>query len=268
MERLLVIAEREDSPPLEELARSLFYVSLLSMYLNDLDHAATRARASLALYEQLEDQLNIGRVLNNLGNISLQAGDHPGAERHYRASLALSRAINHTRGMAVTLNNLAEIERWKENLVASQVAYDESLALYQQLGDHIAAASVMGHMATLVLQQGQYERAQQLYQASSAMHTNSATSRGSGRPSTAWAWSPTSSSTTARRSGSTDKAGRSLSTLDMLELRGSACCTLRRSTRLKGAQSVRPCCLALSPRSINPSASHTTRARPGSSMST
>jgi predicted ATPase/DNA-binding SARP family transcriptional activator len=153
-------------PTKQERADSLFSVSVLSMLLNDLDHATRRAQESLVLYQQLGDQLNIGRVLNNLGNIKLQERDQRGAERYYRDSLAISRQTNYKRGVAATLDNLAEVERLQGNLVASKAAYDESLTLYQQLGDMAATATVMGHKATLLLQQSEHGEARRLYEAS------------------------------------------------------------------------------------------------------
>jgi predicted ATPase/Tfp pilus assembly protein PilF len=171
LETLLVCAQRADATPptMEERAQGLLIVSLISMFLNDLDHATIRARESLALYERLEEPINIARVLNNMGNIAIQGGDHRGAERFYRESLALSRSARYTRGLAMTLNNLAEIERVKGDLEASKASYEESLTLYRELGDIVAAASVMGHMGTLLLQRREYGEAQRMYEASYAI---------------------------------------------------------------------------------------------------
>jgi hypothetical protein len=65
-----------------------------------------------------------------------------------------------------TDDNLAEVERLQGNLAASKAAYDESLTLYQQLGDMAATATVMGHKATLLLQQSEHGEARRLYEAS------------------------------------------------------------------------------------------------------
>jgi len=47
-------------------------------------------------------------------------------------------------------------------------SYDESLALYRELGDNVAAASVMGHIGTLLVQRREYDEAQRMFEASFA----------------------------------------------------------------------------------------------------
>ncbi|MBC8075676.1 MAG: tetratricopeptide repeat protein, partial [Chloroflexales bacterium] len=159
----------DPAPAIEERAAGLLVAGMLAMYLSDFDPATRRLRESLGLYHQLEDQQNIARVLNNLGNVALQQGAYPQAERYYRESLALRRELNHTMGMAASLNNLAITTRLQGDPQAAKAYYDQSLTLYQQAGDRVAAASVMGHIATILLNQGEYSQAQQLYEASHAI---------------------------------------------------------------------------------------------------
>jgi predicted ATPase/DNA-binding SARP family transcriptional activator len=168
LEQLLELPSNTGKNPSDQTIRAhaLHGVGMLAMYLHDLEHATLRTQQSLDLYQQLEHEHGIGRALNNLGNIALQQGAYATAERYYQQSLAIRRTINDSNGMAACLNNLGEVARHIGDLAAARGYFDESLARYQEGGNIVAAASVNGHIATLLLQQCEYGQAEQRYQAS------------------------------------------------------------------------------------------------------
>ena len=153
-------------PTTEQRAAGLLVAGVLAMFLSDFAPATKYLRESLGLYQQLDDQPNIGRAINNLGNVALYQGAYAEAEQHYWESLMLRREHNHTVGMASSLNNLALATRMQGDLHAAKAYFDQSLTIYSQIGDTASVAFVMGHTATILLLQGAYGEAQHLFEAS------------------------------------------------------------------------------------------------------
>ncbi|MCU0493773.1 MAG: tetratricopeptide repeat protein, partial [Chloroflexaceae bacterium] len=153
-------------PTAEERAAGLVIVGMVSGMLNDFALATMRLEESRALFAELGDQDNVGRVFNILGTVALRQGHYGKAEAHYRQSLALRRTLNHRRGIASALHNLAESLRLQGRLDEAGPCYDESVRLYRELDDMVWAAAAMRDWATLLTQQGDHGQARSLCEAS------------------------------------------------------------------------------------------------------
>jgi tetratricopeptide (TPR) repeat protein len=66
-------------------------------------------------------------VLNNLGLVCSQQGDHDRARAHFEESLALAREAADRRGASMCLNNLAELSRERGDFNAARPLYEEAL---------------------------------------------------------------------------------------------------------------------------------------------
>lgn len=122
-------AAREDAERALELARSttdrrmqansFFQASLVAERLGHLVLARNYAQQAKALYTELDDEQNVGRLMLNLGGLQLLLGKHEEAIEHLRQSFALAVEAGSQPDAAQAVGSLATV--------------------YLRLGDHRAA---------------------------------------------------------------------------------------------------------------------------------
>ncbi|HTS74497.1 MAG TPA: tetratricopeptide repeat protein [Gaiellaceae bacterium] len=108
VERALELSRSLADPELE--ANTLFQASLISEREGNWIRARRLAEQARALYEQLDDCVNVGRQLNNLGGFEFLLGNTGRAVERLREAHELACRIGSTPDAAQALCSLAEVE--------------------------------------------------------------------------------------------------------------------------------------------------------------
>jgi tetratricopeptide (TPR) repeat protein len=108
VERALELSQALGDPELE--ANTLFQASLICEREGNWLRARRLAEQARALYEQLDDRINVGRQLNNLGGFEFLLGNTAKAIERLRQAHELACRIGSTPDAAQALCSLAEVE--------------------------------------------------------------------------------------------------------------------------------------------------------------
>lgn len=119
---------------------------------------------ALALWRALDQPRGIGVTLNNLSIITMQQGELEAAERLIDEALALRRALGDSAGIATVLINRGSLEQRRRDLPRAEAAYQEALQHFIALGDRRGEANALVGLTEILLEQGQPEQAQRLFQ--------------------------------------------------------------------------------------------------------
>jgi tetratricopeptide (TPR) repeat protein len=116
---------------------------------------------SLSLYRRFGDRMGLARVLDNLGLVCSQQGDHDRARAYYQESLALAREGGDQRGASMCLNNLAEMARERGDVGTARPLYEEALSAARIGEDPGNVALCLQNLAILLLQNGHHNEARE-----------------------------------------------------------------------------------------------------------
>jgi len=108
VERALELSQALGDPELE--ANTLFQASLICEREGNWLRARRLAEQARALYEQLDDRVNVGRQLNNLGGFEFLLGNTAKAIERLQQAHEVARKIGSTPDAAQALCSLAEVE--------------------------------------------------------------------------------------------------------------------------------------------------------------
>jgi predicted ATPase/DNA-binding SARP family transcriptional activator len=205
IEQLLAQAEDNLDPAVK--ANALLLEARLNMWpLLDMKNTRELATQSLSIYQNLGDQLGIGRAmavkgwshyyddLNELDRLVGQSveifqrleepldlaeaywwlshgmeRDHlPKAVAYLEKSLALFREIGHLVGIVNALENLAQLALFHGDFESPQEMLEEALSIHQDLGNQGRAHTIeiLGHLYTLM---GEYDSAREILSESIAL---------------------------------------------------------------------------------------------------
>jgi tetratricopeptide (TPR) repeat protein len=151
-----------------ELSRSAGYLSgammattnlaVLALRRQEMGEAQRLNEAALAAARELDDRAQVGKALNNLGNVLHERGLLEEARARYEESLALRRELGESRGVVIALTNLAVVLREADDLAGAERAHAELRA--SAAGDQrIATASADLELGLLRLDQGRASEA-------------------------------------------------------------------------------------------------------------
>lgn len=117
-------------------ARALSNRSVALRKLGRTTEAKDNLRRSLALYRKAGDQLGIGHVYNNLGNVYYGEKNFEDAQQYYEQSIALKREIyqDFNWGIACTQVNLGKIAQLHTHYQKADHILIECLQTFKQIG--------------------------------------------------------------------------------------------------------------------------------------
>jgi predicted ATPase/uncharacterized protein HemY len=118
---------------------------------------------SLALFEAISDKRGISGVLSSLGGLAWRQGQYERAIALCERSLELAREMENTRAMASLLRLLGNIKLEQKEYERAAGFFEESLGLAQALGDKPGIASLLNSLGEMARLQGDYERAAEFY---------------------------------------------------------------------------------------------------------
>lgn len=131
----------------------------------DLAGARSRHEESLRIRREIGQKIGEVASLNNLGTVLLEQGELAAAGRHFQESLSLCRQTGSRSASGYALSGLAEVQARGGGTEEARKRHEAALALREELGEKGTAAESRLALASLLLDAGQAERAEQLARA-------------------------------------------------------------------------------------------------------
>lgn len=158
LERML---DRSSGAPAPVRAQALFAIGMIACQQRDYEHAKIRLEESVMLWRTTDDLVlsRLGRALRFLGFVHAMLGDLETAERLIEESIHLHRQAGSTWELALALFTRGTVAKRQKRLVESIEAHEESAAILRSIPDAWLLSWVLGSLATIAADQGQYDRA-------------------------------------------------------------------------------------------------------------
>ncbi|MFT7583058.1 MAG: tetratricopeptide (TPR) repeat protein, partial [Myxococcota bacterium] len=118
----------------------------------DLDGALEGWREGLALAEYAGDRDLMGALLNNIGEVELEQGDHVRAKVTLTDALSVTRDTGDQRTAADVARNLAALSATLGDFDAAMTQIDEAQAICEAIGARPALGQVLRTRATILSQ--------------------------------------------------------------------------------------------------------------------
>jgi len=133
------------------------------LYKSTRRHAKGLRILKIALhnFQRLEDEAEISRTLNNLGNITWINRDVDAALEYYHRALEIQRTLDLKAEMASTLSNIGTVYIQKYELERGLEYMRESLALKEFLDQPVEVARTLNNLGAVSLVSGQYGMAEE-----------------------------------------------------------------------------------------------------------
>ncbi|HZD87912.1 MAG TPA: tetratricopeptide repeat protein [Gaiellaceae bacterium] len=135
VERALELSHALSDPELE--ANTLFQASLICEREGNWLRARRLAEQARGLYEQLDDRVNVGRQLNNLGGFEFLLGNTGKAVARLQQAYEVARQIGSTPDAAQALCSLAEVALAEEQHTDAEKHAREALTLLDGRNDFL-----------------------------------------------------------------------------------------------------------------------------------
>lgn len=132
--------------------RALLAAGELGWRLGDHDHAVTCLRASLDIFEKLDDARGTAEATRSLGDAEGARCNYPEAKRLMETAIAAFRRLDARGPLAVALGNLGMYMSRTGDRRRATALYNESLSIQRELQDRIGMAMTLtnlGHQAQL-----------------------------------------------------------------------------------------------------------------------
>ncbi len=149
-------------------ARALSNRSVALRKLGRNTEAKDNLRRSLALYRKAGDQLGIGHVYNNLGNVYYGEENFEDAQQYYEQSIALKREIyqDFNWGIACTQINLGKIAQLHAHYQKADHILTECLQTFKQIGHQGRIIECLRYLGSIAHQLNNLLSACEYYQES------------------------------------------------------------------------------------------------------
>jgi predicted ATPase/DNA-binding SARP family transcriptional activator len=143
-------------------ADGLAQLAILAHHQGDYPAAREANERSLALWQQLEDDVAIGRLLRRLGIIAFDTGDLAAAQAYIEQSLAIAREHDDRVAVASALNTLALIFADQGDDERARALHQESLGLFRALGNRVGVGLLLLNLGLIACNQSDFSGAQAL----------------------------------------------------------------------------------------------------------
>ena len=144
-------------------ARITFRRATIMYHLHRLDEALEGLLESKRMFEEIGDEVRVGRVLNNLGLVYEKQGEVQKAIKHYRESIRVKEAISDKEDVALSLYNLGRLYRSRGDFKHALESLERSLAIREEIGNERAIAATLNEIGSIYLLRGELDSAEGAY---------------------------------------------------------------------------------------------------------
>ena len=153
----------------EALAHGYFQASIIAERRGHWVLARSYAERAKALYEEQEDRLNVGRLLNNLGGLTFLLGDEDKAADYLREAFAVALEVGSKPDAAQAVSSLAQVHLRTGDVALAEEQARQALSLLDGRVDYLDeqgnAQLVLGRA---LLEQGRLEESEEALAAAEA----------------------------------------------------------------------------------------------------
>lgn len=157
----LGIEKAQEANDLSSLAFGNLNLGVLAHRRGELGRAIERYRACRSLFQRLGNRTQLGRVLNNLGNLYLQTGEMQRARAHNEEALRLAQAggVERLVGAAMLLDGILRFE--EGDRAAAESRLREAMIHQRRLGAE-RPLETMVELAKIQLRAGDLEKSREM----------------------------------------------------------------------------------------------------------
>ncbi len=160
--------------------RSLYYHAVCKHLISDYEDALRELLYVLSAYQNLDDKISQGHVLNWIGNVHYRLGDYPNAINYYLKSLKLKEETGDKLGEAYSYNDLGRVQARLNDAPKAFAYLFKSLALKEELGNLQGQAYTLNELGETYERIGDMQRALDYYQKALEMRRRVGDKRGEG----------------------------------------------------------------------------------------
>jgi len=146
----------------EALAHGYFQASIIAERRGQWVLARSYAERAKALYEEQEDRLNVGRLLNNLGGLTFLLGDPDRAADYLKEAFAVALEVGSQPDAAQAVSSLAQVNLRTGHVALAEEQARQALSLLEGRVDYLDeqgnAQLVLGRA---LLEQGELDESEQ-----------------------------------------------------------------------------------------------------------
>lgn len=176
----LKISRKQNLPRLE--ARCLTVSGLVRWQQSRYQEAEAAFKEALAICSQpeVDDRVEQGNALANLGIIRRYQGDFLAARDYFQKALTIWRELGHRRGESLNLTNLGVIAMDTADYPAARDYYRQALAIAREIGERENEQIALNNLCGVNIFQGDFEEAVALAETALAICREIGSLRGEG----------------------------------------------------------------------------------------
>lgn len=115
------------------------------------------------LFESLQDETGISKVLGNIGMIYKNMGEYDKALNYYNQQLQKCESLNDQKGIALSVGNIGIINYELGKYDEALECYSKQISIYEQLNDKSGLSYVLGNMGIICFHQHDYAKSEEYY---------------------------------------------------------------------------------------------------------
>ncbi len=140
-------------------AKSLAYIGSIQAITGSKDSSLITYKKAYLLFEQENNQFEVGNILNSIGNVFRNIGNQDTAEYYYSKALAVRKKVNDKLGIPQTIFNIGLVYSARGIYPKALEYLIYSLSLLEENGDKILLAKVLNNIGIVFWNQGNLAKA-------------------------------------------------------------------------------------------------------------
>ncbi len=151
-------------------ARAVFHLANAERLSGKMEQARGHFEEALAIHREVGDRRNEGKVLGNLGLLSLDQGRMAEACEHLEAALAIQREVGNRRVEGIVLDSLGTLHRRLGRMEEARAHFEAALAIHREVGNRRFEGNALNNLGALHGDLGRMEEARVHFEAAVVIH--------------------------------------------------------------------------------------------------
>jgi len=166
-EKAIRLAEKKQADSL--LALALKTQGINYYYLREYDSCIQYYARAMLKFEELGDQIQVGKVLGNIGVIYKREGDYSNAIKYYLKEIDVFYKIKYTKGLPAIYTNLGGLFVLREEYKKAEDCFNSALKIAKDNDNAGERVNALNNLGVLYENQDRFEEALSAYEESLAL---------------------------------------------------------------------------------------------------